>query len=67
VQAHLLLAEEPAASGADEHRRWPRAARAHGIAGPDRWKERSRFYPGIAKAMAEQWGGIISEDYPQAA
>lgn len=24
--------------------------------GPDRWKERSRFYPGIAKAMAEQWG-----------
>lgn len=25
--------------------------------GPDRWKERSRFFPGIAKAMAEQWGG----------
>jgi hypothetical protein len=25
--------------------------------GPDRWKERSRFYPGIAKAMAEQWAG----------
>ena len=24
--------------------------------GPDRWKNRSRFYPGIAKAMAEQWG-----------
>jgi hypothetical protein len=24
--------------------------------GPDRWKERSRFYPGIARAMAEQWG-----------
>lgn len=23
---------------------------------PDRWKERSRFYPGIATAMAEQWG-----------
>jgi len=23
---------------------------------PDRWKERSRFFPGIAKAMAEQWG-----------
>lgn len=22
----------------------------------DRWKERSRFFPGIAKAMAEQWG-----------
>ena len=23
----------------------------------DRWKERSRFYRGIADAMAEQWGG----------
>ena len=26
--------------------------------GPDRWKERSRTYPGIAAAMAEQWGCI---------
>ena len=25
--------------------------------GPDRWKERSRTYEGIAEAMAEQWGG----------
>lgn len=24
--------------------------------GPDRWKERSRTLPGIAKAMAQQWG-----------
>lgn len=24
--------------------------------GPDRWKERSRTYPGIANAIAEQWG-----------
>lgn len=24
--------------------------------GPDRWKERSRTYPGIAKAMADFWG-----------
>ena len=23
---------------------------------PDRWKNRSRTYPGIAKAMADQWG-----------
>jgi len=23
---------------------------------PDRWKKRSRTYPGIAKAMASQWG-----------
>lgn len=26
--------------------------------GPDRWKERSRFYRGIAEAMAEQWGTL---------
>ena len=24
--------------------------------GPDRWRNRSRTYPGIAAAMAEQWG-----------
>lgn len=24
--------------------------------GPTRWKERSRTYPGIAQAMADQWG-----------
>lgn len=24
--------------------------------GPDRWKFRSKFYPGIAAAMADQWG-----------
>jgi hypothetical protein len=24
--------------------------------GPDRWKERSRTYEGIAAAMADQWG-----------
>lgn len=28
--------------------------------GPDRWKERSRFFPGIAAAMADQWGGIAT-------
>jgi len=26
--------------------------------GPERWKNRSRTYPGIARAMAEQWGTI---------
>lgn len=28
--------------------------------GPDRWRERSRTFPGIAKAMARQWGRAIS-------
>lgn len=26
---------------------------------PDRWKERSRTYPGIAEAMAEQWSNVL--------
>lgn len=34
-----------------------REARVHRMPpSPDRWKERSRFYPGIAAAMADQWG-----------
>lgn len=36
-----------------------RTPRVHRVPpGPDRWKERSRTYPGIAAAMAEQWGGL---------
>jgi hypothetical protein len=35
-----------------------REARVHRASpGPDRWKERSRTLPGIAAAMAAQWGG----------
>ena len=30
----------------------------HASPGPDRWKERSRTLPGIAKAMAAQWGSL---------
>jgi len=34
-----------------------REARVHRMApGPNRWKERSRTYQGIADAMAAQWG-----------
>jgi len=34
-----------------------REARVHKMPpGPDRWKERSRTFQGIAEAMAEQWG-----------
>jgi hypothetical protein len=29
--------------------------------GPDRWKTRSKFFPGLASAMADQWGGFASE------
>ena len=34
-----------------------REARVHRMPpGPDRWKERSRTFDGIARAMAQQWG-----------
>lgn len=37
-----------------------REARVHKMPpGPDRQKERSRFFPGIADAMAKQWGKYI--------
>jgi site-specific DNA-cytosine methylase len=36
-----------------------RVARVHKMPpGPNRWKERSRTYQGIADAMAEQWGTL---------
>lgn len=47
-----------------------REARVHRMPpGPNRWRERSRFYPGIAAAMASQWGalGAASRDGEAAA
>jgi site-specific DNA-cytosine methylase len=39
-----------------------RVPRVHRVSpGPDRWKERSRTYQGIAQAMAEQWGFLCSD------
>lgn len=36
-----------------------REARVHRMPpGPDRWKERSRTFVGIAEAMADQWGSL---------
>jgi hypothetical protein len=37
-----------------------REARVHRMPpGPDRWKERSRTFAGIAQAMADQWGAVL--------
>jgi hypothetical protein len=45
-----------------------REARIHKMPpGPDRWKERSRTFPGIAEAMAEQWSAHILQSMRQAA
>lgn len=38
-----------------------RSPRVHYAApGPNRWKDRSRTYSGIAEAMADQWGSFVS-------
>lgn len=45
-----------------------RRARVHRMPpGPDRWKERSRFFPGIAAAMADQWGNAAMQQMRLAA
>lgn len=46
----------PPAKGTDEHKRWSKIHRAP--PGSDRWKIRSQTFPGIANAMADQWGDI---------
>jgi hypothetical protein len=33
----------------------------HASPGPDRWRERSRTLPGVAEAMAWQWGNYLKE------
>ena len=45
----------PTAPGTDEHKSWSKVHRMP--PSPDRWKNRSRTYIGISKAMAMQWGG----------
>lgn len=45
---------KPPKPGTDEHKKWSFIHRA--TPNPDRWKLRSTTFPGIAAAMAEQWG-----------
>jgi hypothetical protein len=40
--------------GTEEHKAWSWVHRCP--PGPDRWKIRSTTFPGVANAMAEQWG-----------
>lgn len=49
----------PPAKGTDAHKAWSRVHRMSRSA--ERAKERSRFFPGIANAMAAQWTPIINE------
>jgi hypothetical protein len=45
----------PPKSGTKEHAAWSRVHRTS--PGPNRWRERSKFFSGIADAMALQWVG----------
>ena len=47
----------PPAPGTDEHKAWSKVHRRSGWI-PDRWRDRSRFFSGIAEAMAQQWGDL---------
>ena len=51
----------PPAPGTDEHKEWSRVHRFSGWGrhGRVRAAERSRFFPGMADALAEQWGGDV--------
>jgi len=44
----------PPKLGTEEHKKWSKIHRAS--PGPNRWKDRSRTFPLVAEAMAEQWG-----------
>jgi len=50
----------PPKPGTEEHKAWSRVHRAP--EGPNRWRERSRFFDGVADAMAAQWGGLMPTD-----
>jgi hypothetical protein len=49
----------PPAKGTEAHKRWSAIHRAP--PGPDRWKIRSRTFPGLAAAMADQWGAVATQ------
>jgi hypothetical protein len=49
----------PPAKGTDEYKQWSSVHLA--APGPLRWKIRSKFWPGIADAMADQWGKLLPE------
>ena len=49
----------PPATGTPEHRKWSVIHMAS--PGPNRKRDRSVTFPGIAEAMADQWGPLLIE------
>nr|WP_246710983.1 hypothetical protein [Mesorhizobium sp. RMAD-H1] len=64
IETRLARAASPA-SGTRGDRAWSRVHRMP--PGPDRAKERSRFFPSIAEAMADQWGAYAASALREAA
>jgi hypothetical protein len=50
----------PSKRGTDEHKAWSKVHRLP--PSKDRWQKRSETFPGIAAAMANQWGGLLPEE-----
>jgi hypothetical protein len=48
----------PPEPGTEEHKKWSLIFRAP--PSPDRWKIRSKTFPGMAQAWAMQWGGKVA-------
>lgn len=46
----------PPSQNSVDYKAWSAVHRA--TPGPNRWKDRSRTFPGMAEAMADQWGGL---------
>lgn len=55
----------PPKKGTAEHKAWSIVHRAS--PGPERWKLRSRTFPGIADAAADQWGSFAINEIRKAA
>jgi hypothetical protein len=49
----------PPAPGTPDHKAWSSIHRMP--SSPNRARERSRFFSGVAEAMADQWGGWVTE------
>lgn len=53
---------DPPAPGTEAHKAWSTVHRASGwgAKAATRWRERSRFFQGVAEAMADQWGRVAA-------
>jgi len=50
----------PPRPGTEAHKAWSAVHRAS--PGPNRWRDRSRSFPGMAAAAADQWGGAAMKE-----